>query len=128
MKKLYGKNQKPRSQLAPYLNKPVRVKIDRPLGSFHPKHKLRYEVNYGYVPHTKSADGEEVDVYVLGIEKPLEEFEGKCIAIIHRLKDDDDKLIAVPFKKDDISDKEIRAKTNFQEKFFKSVIIRSLEK
>ena len=64
-----------------YSNKMVKVKIDRPLGSKHPKHGFEYELNYGYVPNTISGDGEELDCYVLGVEKPVDEYEGRCIAI-----------------------------------------------
>ena len=106
-----------------FLNKIVTVKVDRPMGSEHPKHNLFYSVNYGFVPNTLSPDGKELDAYVLGIEKPVEEFTGKCIAIIHRTDDDDDKLVVVPEGKK-FSDEEIKSLTNFQEKFFKSVIIR----
>ena len=49
-----------------FLNKIVNVKIDRPLGSKHPKHDFIYPVNYGYVPNTVSWDGEELDAYILG--------------------------------------------------------------
>lgn len=106
-----------------YLNKTVTVKIDRPLGSKHPDWDLIYEVNYGYVPNTISGDGEELDCYVLGVDKPLDNFIGKCIAIIHRTNDNDDKLIVVPDSMN-FTDKEIRNLTNFQEKYFKSIIIR----
>ena len=109
----------------PYLEKEVEVIIDRPLGSKHPKHGFVYEVNYGYIPDTKAPDGEELDAYVLGIEKPIGSFRGKCIAIIHRLNDDDDKLVVVPKSSENISDEGIHKATNFQEQFFQSVIIRS---
>ena len=107
-----------------YLDKILEVKIDRSLGSKHPKHGFIYPVNYGYVPNTISGDGEELDCYVLGIYEPLETFKGKCIAIIHRLNDNDDKLIIVPENRS-FSNKEIKALTNFQEQYFKSEIIRS---
>ena len=106
-----------------YLNKTITVKIDRPLGSKHPDWDLIYEVNYGYVPNTISGDGEELDCYVLGVDKPLDSFTGKCIAIIHRTNDNDDKLIIVPDGMN-FTDEEIRNLTNFQEKYFKSIIIR----
>lgn len=106
-----------------FLNKIVTVKIDRPMGSKHPKHDLLYSVNYGFVPNTLSPDGKELDAYVLGIEKPVEEFTGKCIAIIHRTNDDDDKLVVVPEGKE-FSDEQIKSLTEFQERFFKSIIIR----
>lgn len=106
-----------------YLEKTLEVKIDRPFGSKHPKHGFIYPVNYGYVPNTISGDGEELDCYVLGVFEPLETFRGKCIAIIHRLDDNDDKLIIVPENKS-FSNQEIRALTELQERFFKSEIIR----
>ena len=107
-----------------YLDKTLEVKIDRPLGSKHPKHSFIYPINYGYVPNTISGDGEELDCYVLGIYKPIETFKGKCIAIIHRLNDNDDKLIIAPENKS-FSNNEIRVLTEFQEQYFKSEIIRS---
>lgn len=106
-----------------YIGKVVNVKMDRPLGTLHPKHGFLYESNYGYIPNTVSGDGEELDAYVLGVNEPLEEFEGQCIAVIHRTSDDDDKLIVVP-QGFNISDEEIRKLTDFQEKFFESEIIR----
>lgn len=107
-----------------YLDKTLEVKIDRPLGSKHPKHGFIYPINYGYVPNTISDDGEELDCYILGIYEPLETFKGKCIAIIHRLNDNDDKLIIVPENKS-FSNNEIRVLTEFQEQYFKNEIIRS---
>ena len=79
-----------------YLNKIVSVKIDRPLGSKHPKHGFIYPVNYGFIPNTISGDNEELDCYVLGIFEPVDSFSGRCIAIIHRINDNDDKLVVVP--------------------------------
>lgn len=108
----------------PYLGRVIEVIIDRPLGSNHPRHGFRYEVNYGYIPNTLAPDGEEIDAYILGVNEPLEKFTGKCIAIIHRLDDDDDKLVIVPESRLDIGDEEILKLTNFQEKWFKSVIVR----
>jgi len=106
-----------------YIGKIVPVKIDRPKGSKHPKHGFVYEVNYGYVPYTKSGDGEELDVYVLGVDEPLTEFYGKCIGVIHRTNDDDDKLIVVPDGLH-LSDEEIEDKVSFQEKWFKHILLR----
>ncbi len=106
-----------------YLGKEVIVKIDRKMGSAHPKHGFIYPVNYGYIPNTVSGDGEELDAYVLGVFEPVDTFEGKCIAIIHRTNDDDDKLIVVPQGKDYTNDA-IEALVEFQEKFFEHKIIR----
>ena len=106
-----------------YIGQKVEAHIDRPLNSKHPKHGFIYEVNYGYIPNTVSGDGEELDCYILGVDEPLEKFEGECIAVIHRTNDDDDKLIVVPEGKQ-ISDEQIRNLTNFQEQYFESEIIR----
>lgn len=106
-----------------FLNQIVKVKIDRPLGSKHDKFDMIYELNYGFVSGTLSPDGEELDAYVLGVDEPIKEFTGRCVAIIHRTNDNDDKLVVVP-DGFEISDEEIRTQTNFQEKWFKSVIAR----
>ena len=106
-----------------YIGKLLEVEMDRPMGSRHPKHGFIYTVNYGYVPNTVSGDGEELDCYVLGVFEPLEKFKGKCIAVIHRTNDNDDKLVIVPEEKD-YSDDAIEALTEFQERFFESIIIR----
>lgn len=108
-----------------YLNLLVDVVIDRQLNSLHPKHGFKYEANYGFIPNTISADGEELDAYVLKVEKPIEKFRGKCIAIIHRINDNDDKLVVIPEDVENISDEEIKKLTHFQEQYFKSVIIRN---
>ncbi len=106
-----------------FIGKLVSVKIDRPLGSRHPQHGFFYMVNYGYVPGVIAPDGEEQDVYVLGVFEPLEQFEGRCIAVIHRLDDEDDKLVLVPDGAQ-YTDEQILALTEFQERFFNSVVIR----
>lgn len=106
-----------------YLNKEVLVKMDRKLGSVHPKHGFVYPVNYGYIPNTVSWEGEELEAYVLGAHKPLEEFRGVIIAIIHRTNDNDDKLVVME-KGRNYSEEQIRDLTEFQEQYFESVIMR----
>lgn len=106
-----------------YLGTEVAVVMDRQLGSKHPKHGFVYECNYGYLPDTVAADGEEIDAYVLGVTEPLEKFTGTCVAIIHRTNDVEDKLVVVP-KGISLTDEEIRTQTHFQEQWFESVIVR----
>ncbi len=60
---------------------------------------------------------------MLGITDPIDTFHGRCIAIIHRIDDDDDKLIVVP-EGTTLTDDEIRKMTHFQEQYFHSEIIR----
>lgn len=107
-----------------YIGKYVDIKVDRPVGSSHPDYPDHiYLVNYGFVPNTINGDGEELDCYILGEYKPLKEYKGKCIAVIHRLNDDDDKLVVVPETKT-FTDNEIRLLTDFQEMYYESIIIR----
>ena len=96
----------------------VKVIIDRPLGSCHPKHKdIIYPVNYGYIPGVIAPDDEEQDAYILGVNEPVTEFVGKVIAVIHRLNDIEDKWVVAPegrfFTKEEIANS-----VAFQEKFF----------
>lgn len=81
-----------------YLGKTVEIKIDRPIGYVHQKEKynLTYPINYGYIPDVLGGDGEEVDVYLLGVDKPVSEYSAKIIGIAHRENDVEDKLIAAP--------------------------------
>ena len=105
------------------LGRIVKVKIDRPLGSAHPNHPdMIYPVNYGYIEGIIAPDGEEQDAYVLGIDVPLTEFEGKIIAIVHRLNDVEDKWVVAP-KNTSYSKQEIKKQLNFQEKYFEYEII-----
>jgi inorganic pyrophosphatase len=107
----------------PFLGKSVTVVFDRPLGSRHPRWDFLYEANYGYIPNTLAPDGENLDAYFLGADEPLQEATGICIAIVHRLDDDDDKLVVVP-ENVKLSDEAILEAVHFQEQFFNSVIIR----
>lgn len=106
-----------------FIGKRVNVTIDRQLGSKHPNWGFFYPNNYGYIPDTMSGDGEELDAYVLGVFDPVKTFDGICIAVIHRLNEDDDKLIVVPEGKN-YTDEQIDCLTEYQERFFKHIIIR----
>lgn len=104
-----------------YLGKKVSITIDQPYGTVY--EGARYEANYGFVPGTLAPDGEALDAYFLGPKEPLKVATGFCIAIIHRLEDDDDKLILVE-EGVKMSDGEIEQAVNFREKFFNHVIVR----
>lgn len=100
------------------LGKMVKVIVDRPMGCYHPNYKdLYYPVNYGYIENIIAPDGEEQDAYILGVNKPIEEFIGRVIAIIHRNNDTEEKWVVAPvnimFSKD-----EILKQIDFQEKYF----------
>jgi inorganic pyrophosphatase len=107
-----------------YIGQKVGIQIDRPLGSKHPDHGFEYPVNYGFIPNTMTEDGEELDAYVLGVAEAIESFTGSVVAMIHRLNDNEDKLVVAPDGQI-FTDKQIRELTMFQEQYFKSVILRS---
>lgn len=100
----------------------VKVTVDRPLGSYHPKHKnIYYPINYGYVEGIIAPDRDEQDAYIIGVDAPVKEFIGKIIAIIHRYDDAEEKWVVAPenasFTKDEIIEL-----VNFQEQYFKSEV------
>lgn len=81
-----------------YMGKTVEIIIDRPIGFVHHTKgiTLLYTVNYGYLPGVMGGDGEEQDVYVLGVTEPLQHFTGRIIAVIRRKDDNEDKFVAAP--------------------------------
>ena len=105
-----------------YLGKEIRVVVDRPMGSKHPNYDMIYPINYGFIPNTISGDGEELDAYILGINEPVKEYTGICIGIVHRINDNDDKLI---ISNKNYTNSEIEIIINFQEKYFKHILIRN---
>ena len=105
------------------MGRTVTVTVDRPLRSFHPEHKnMYYPINYGYVEGIMALDGEEQDVYILGVAEAIDKFTGKIIAIVHRNDDVEEKWVVAPegmtFTKE-----EIREQIHFQEQHFDSEII-----
>ena len=104
-----------------YLGKKVKIIIDQPYGSYYKG--IKYELNYGYVPNTIAPDGEGLDAYYLSSKKPLQEAEGICIAIIHRQKDDDDKLVLVA-EGVKFTNEEIEKAVAFRESLFEHIIVK----
>ena len=101
----------------------VTVTIDRPLGSYHPKHPdIYYSVNYGYIEGIIAPDGEEQDAYILGVDIPLQTFTGEVIAVIHRKDDVENKWVVAP-EGLTFSQEEIEELTRFQERYFDSEVI-----
>ena len=100
----------------------VKVTVDRPMGSYHPKHKnMYYPINYGYIEGIMAPDGEEQDAYILGVDRPVDEFKGKIIAIIHRYDDVEEKWVVAPEGQAFTVD-EIKEQVAFQEQYFNSEI------
>ena len=104
------------------IGKEIDVIIDRPIGTTHPKYKdMIYLVNYGYIDGFYGGDNEYQDVYILGEDKPLNNYRGKVIAIVRRLNDNEDKLVVYNYGY--LSSNEIEEAIHFQEKYFKHEII-----
>ena len=106
------------------MGKTVTVIIDRPIGYVHFTKGIRldYTINYGYLPGITGGDGEEQDVYILGVEEPLETFTGRIIAAVLRADDNEDKLVAAP-EGMTFSKEEIEEAIHFVEKYFLSEVI-----
>ena len=106
-----------------YLGKTVDIIIDRPIGYVHKKEKysLTYPINYGYIPGVLGGDGEELDVYLLGVNEPVTEYTAKIIGIAHREDDVEDKLVAAPVALN-FAKEEIEQAINFQEQYYETHI------
>ena len=102
-----------------YMGKPVHVVVDRPIGYVH--RGLTYPINYGYIPGLLAGDGEEQDVYILGVDEPILEFDGQVVAAICRKNDCEDKLVVAP-EGSVFHQGQIAEAVYFQEQYFISTI------
>ena len=107
------------------IGRSVSGKIDRPLGSRHPRHPdMIYPINYGYVEGVIAGDGAEQDIYLFDCDQPVDYYTGIVIAVYHRTNDVEDKWIVVPENSryaanpSALSDEEILKRIEFQEKYF----------
>lgn len=102
----------------------MHVRVDRPLGSGHPRWPtLVYPVNSGELPGTVSGDGQPIDAYLLGWTEPLPWAEGVVVAVLERADDAEDKLVVV---RDGHAptDEEIMQAVTFQERYFQTTLRR----
>ena len=80
-----------------------------------------YPLNYGYIPGVLGGDGEELDVYLIDVNEPVERFTGRIIGIAHRENDIEDKLIMAPPDKKFTRD-EVERAVHFQEQYYNTQI------
>ena len=106
-----------------YLGKVVVIEIDRPIGYVHHKkeYSLTYPINYGYIPGVLGGDGEELDVYLLGVDRAVSRYEGRIIGIVHRENDVEDKLIMAPLGCYYTAE-EIASAIHFQEQYYRTYV------
>ncbi|MBQ3601548.1 MAG: inorganic pyrophosphatase [Lachnospiraceae bacterium] len=117
------KFKKVQTQINSVIGRTVTVTVDRPLGSYHPKHKdIYYPINYGYVEGIMAPDGEEQDAYILGVAEAVEKFIGNIIAVVHRNDDVEEKWVVAPVGMT-FTKEEIMEQIHFQEQYFNSEIM-----
>ena len=108
-----------------FLGKSVHIEVDRPIGYCHKG--IVYPDNYGYLPGVLAEDGEEQDVYILGVTEPLSAFDGRVVAVIRRNDDCEDKLVVAPegilYHQGQIAEA-----VHFQEQYFCSAVDSLLQK
>ena len=107
----------PNLKLDDWAGRTIDIIVDRPLGGPHPKDPdLIYELNCGYIPGTIAPDGHPIDVYILGVNEPLEKCSAKVIGVIRCMDDIEDKIVvAISGEWDKQS---ILEATAFQEQYF----------
>ncbi len=111
------------AQVEGYLGKIATIEIDRPIGYVHRKGSktLIYPINYGYIPNVLGGDGEELDVFLLGVNEPVTSYTGRIIGIVYRADDVEDKLVMAP-DGEHFTAEEIARAVYFQEKYYQTTI------
>ena len=111
------------AQVESYLGKEVSIEIDRPIGYVHHKgdKTLVYPINYGYIPGVLGGDGEELDVFLVGVDTPVNTYTGRIVGIAYRTDDVEDKLIMAPAGVSFTAEEMARA-VYFQEKYYKTTV------
>ncbi len=95
-------------RLNEYLGKNIKVTINKNLNS-------------GYFTDLKTPNNKYQNVYVIGVKKPIKEFEGKVIAIINRI-DEIENILVVSYNNKKYTKEEILKLINYEDKKYKSKI------
>lgn len=98
------------------LGKNVRVRVARPIGTKHPKFGFTYERNFGFVEGVRSPNGLPQGAYILGVDHPVREFEGRVAAVLKRENRRGVAWVVVP-KSRRLIESEIRDALEFAEKY-----------
>ena len=111
------------AQVESYLGKTVTIGIDRPMGYVHRKgdKTLVYPLNYGYIPDVLGGDGEELDVYLVGVDEMVETYTGRIVGIVYRADDVEDKLVMAP-EGVSLTVEQMAEAVRFQEKYYHTTV------
>lgn len=107
------------------LGQPIHVQVDRPIGYVHKG--MTYPVNYGFVPGMPGGDGEDQDAYILGVDVPLQAFDGVVVGAVCRKNDCEDKLVVAPVGHR-YHQAQIAQAVAFQERYFDTFILSTFRK
>lgn len=94
------------------LGKYVRVRITKPVRSRNEQYGFEYLLNFGLVEGGRQFDKNIRGAYVMGIERPVRNFDGRVIAII-RYTDSSEAYLVVAPKSTHFIDAQIRKATQF---------------
>lgn len=112
----------------------VTVVIDHPIGTqvrngseYLDSLKIKYPINCGHVERSLSnlmdlsTNLDRIKAYIVGVNKPMKEYTGIVVGIIHRLNGNEDIWVVAP-EGFDASVEIIQSEIMFIEKYFNSVI------
>ena len=66
------------------LGKFVKVRVTSPMNTFNKRFGYRYKLNYGIIDNVKTQKNIVHGAYIMGINHPVRNFDGRVIAIINR--------------------------------------------
>ena len=66
------------------LGKFVRVRVTSPMHSYNKRFGFKYRLNYGIVEGGKTQKNSVISAYIMGINHPVRNFDGRVIAIVRR--------------------------------------------
>lgn len=123
MGKLLMSREEREALIRRFAGRTVHICIDRPIGYVHHKEKydLCYPINYGYVPGVLGGDGEELDVYLLGVKTPVDAYDTHIIGVVRRENDVEDKLVGAPAGMR-FTAEEVTQAVHFQERYYRSAV------
>lgn len=66
------------------LGKFVRVRVTSPMHSYNKRFGFKYKLNYGIVEGGKTQKNSVISAYIMGINHPVRNFDGRVVAIVRR--------------------------------------------